>query len=90
MCEPPVDPSFNLNGSAWFGKCVAVVPDLRNSMSIIRKRRRNFQLRLAYARVLLVTIGWGLGPDYPGVADPRIQLATASVLNRLLGISPQP
>ena len=90
MCEPPVDPSFNLNSSAWFGKCVAVVPDLRNSISIIRKRRRNFQLRLAYARVLLVTIGWGLGPDYPGVADPRIQRATASVLNRLLGISPQP
>ncbi|HYR90403.1 MAG TPA: N,N-dimethylformamidase beta subunit family domain-containing protein, partial [Terriglobia bacterium] len=36
------------------------------------------------------TIGWNLGLDYPGVADARIQRATANVLNRFLGISPQP
>ncbi len=36
------------------------------------------------------TIGWGLGLDYPGVADSRIQRATANLLNRFLGISPQP
>jgi len=36
------------------------------------------------------TIGWGLGLDYPGVADSRIQRATTNVLNRFLGISPQP
>jgi N,N-dimethylformamidase beta subunit-like protein/Big-like domain-containing protein len=36
------------------------------------------------------TISWSWGLDLPGVVDPRIQRATANLLNRFLGIPAQP
>jgi hypothetical protein len=38
----------------------------------------------------LTSWAWGLNDDGDGFVDPRIQLTTANLLNRFVGISSQP